>query len=124
MIEAWEMAAAASGSPVLQRIIRRYKPELAAGRTPSEMVSAHREFPRAFASLYHTGEISGTLDDALRRSHALFEDEGSRRMKQFIFGLAGVLVGAIMLMVAWSVVAFYVDLYGRQLNDAINFNGP
>jgi type II secretory pathway component PulF len=89
VIEAWEMAAAASGSPALRRAFARAKSSLQAGQQPSEIVSSHREFPSNFASLYHSGEISGTLDDALRRSHALFEEEGSRKMKQFIFGTAG-----------------------------------
>jgi type II secretory pathway component PulF len=121
IIEAWELAAAASGSPALRRIVSRYKPELLNGRTPSEMVSAHREFPTTFASLYHTGEISGTLDDALKRSHALFEEEGSRKTKQFVFGLAGALVGCVMLMAAWNIIRFYVG-YFQQINDAINMN--
>ena len=85
------------------------------------MVSAHREFPSAFASLYHSGEISGTLDEALRRSYLMFHEEGSRKMKQFVFGLAGLLVGCVMLMVAWNVVRFYMG-YFQQMNDAINMN--
>jgi type II secretory pathway component PulF len=123
MIEAWDLAAAASGSPALRRVVRRHKPEMLNGRTPSEMVSSTREFPTAFASLYHTGEISGTLDDALKRSHAIFEEEGSRKMKQFVFGLAGVLVGCVMLMAAWNIIRFYLG-YFQQINDAINMNGP
>ena len=121
MIEAWEMAAAASGSPAMRRVVERFKTQLLNGRTPSEMVSAHREFPAAFAALYHTGEISGSLDDSLRRSHAMFEEEGGRQMKQFVFGLAGVLVGGVMLMAAWQIISFYVN-YFRQIDDAINMN--
>jgi hypothetical protein len=85
------------------------------------MVSSHREFPTTFASLYHSGEISGTLDDALRRSHTLFEEEGSRKMKQFVFGLAGALVGCVMLLAAWQIISFWLG-YFRQINDAINMN--
>ena len=121
MIESWEMAAAASGSPTLRRVVATSKTGLINGTTPSEMVSAHREFPTAFASLYHTGEISGTLDDALRRSHVMFEEEGSRKMKQFIFAAAGVLVGAVMLLAAWQIIGFYLG-YFQQVNDAINMN--
>jgi len=121
MIESWEMAAAASGSPALRRVVERFRPELEAGRLPSEMVSASREFPSAFAALYHSGEISGTLDDALRRSHVMFEEEGSRKTKQFVFALAGALVGAVMLMVAWNVIKFWLG-YFQQINDAIDMN--
>ncbi len=121
IIEAWEMAAAASGSPALQNIVASSKQSLFDGRTPSEMVSAHPEFPPAFAALYHTGEITGSLDESLRRSHVLFEEDGGRQMKQFVFGLAGVLVGGVMLMAAWQIISFYLG-YFRQINDAINMN--
>ena len=121
VIEAWETAAAASGSPALRRGVASWKPELMAGRTPSEMVSSHREFPYTFASLYYSGEISGTLDDALRRSHTLHHEEGSRKMKQFVFAFAGALVACVMLMAAWNIIAFYLG-YFQQVNDAINMN--
>jgi type II secretory pathway component PulF len=121
IIEAWERAAAASGSPALRRVVARAKPDLEAGRTPAEMISGSREFPGAFAALYSSGEVSGQLDDALRRSHALFDDEGSRRMRQFILGLAGALVAGVMLFAAWNIIRFYVG-YFQQVNDAINMN--
>ena len=121
IIEAWEMAAAASGSPALRRVVAKCKPHLLNGRTPSEMVSAHAEFPRSFASLYHSGEISGTLDDSLRRSRVMFEEDGGRQMRMFIFGLAGALVGCVMLYAAWSIISFYLG-YFQQVNDAINMN--
>jgi type IV pilus assembly protein PilC len=121
MIEAWEIAAAASGSPVLRRVVRTEAPRMVAGSPPSEIVSARREFPPAFASLYHSGEISGTLDDAMRRSYVLFHEEGSRKLKQFVFGLAGALVGCVMLMVAYNIIMFYVR-YFQQIGDAINMN--
>ena len=121
MIEAWEIAAAASGSPALRRVVQRSRTHLLNGRTPSEMVSANREFPPAFAALYHSGEISGSLDDSLRRSHAMFEEDGGRQMKQFVFGLAGVFVAGVMLMAAWQIISFYMG-YFQQINDAINMN--
>jgi type II secretory pathway component PulF len=121
MIEAWEIAAAASGSPILRRLVARETPRMMAGSPPSEIVSSHREFPSAFASLYHSGEISGTLDDALRRSYAYFHEEGSRKLKQFVFGLAGLLVACVMLMVAFNIISFYLG-YFKQIGDAINMN--
>ena len=121
IIESWEMAAAACGSPALRRIVAKSKPHLLNGLTPSEMVSSHRAFPTTFASLYHSGEISGTLDDSLRRSRIIFEEDGGRQMKQFVFGLAGALVGCVMLMAAWNIISFYLG-YFQQVNDAINMN--
>lgn len=121
MIEAWTIAAAASGSPALRRVVANETPRMLSGSPPSDIIRAHREFPPAFVSLYHTGEVSGTLDDALRRSYALFQEEGSRGLKQFVFGLAGVLVGGVMLLIAFNVIRFYVG-YFQQIGDAINMN--
>jgi type II secretory pathway component PulF len=121
VIESWEIAAAASGSPALVCVVAKSRNDLLNGRTPGEMVRTHREFPNAFAALYQSGEISGTLDDSLRRSHAMFEEDGSRQMKQFVFGLAGVLFGGVMLMAAWNIIQFYLG-YFQQIDDAINMN--
>jgi len=111
MIESWELAAAASGSPALRRIVTNSKSQMLNGRTPSEMVSSHRAFPSAFAALYHSGEISGTLDQSLKRAAVLHEEDGSRQMKTFIFGLAGALFGCVMLFAAWNIIAFYAGYF-------------
>jgi type II secretory pathway component PulF len=111
VIESWEIAAAASGSPALRRVVAKSRNDLLSGKTPGEMVRMNSEFPNAFAALYQSGEISGTLDDSLRRSHIMFEEDGSRQMKQFVFGLAGVLFGCVMLYAAWSIIMFYVGYF-------------
>jgi type II secretory pathway component PulF len=111
MIESWELAAAASGSPALRRVVTNFKPQMLNGRTPSEMVSSHREFPSSFATLYHSGEISGTLDQSLKRAAVFHEEDGSRQMKTFIFGFAGVLYGCVMLLAAWQIIAFYARYF-------------
>jgi len=81
IIEAWEMAAKASGSPGIQRTVESWKPELREGRTPAEMVSsAPHQFPELFASQYHSGEISGTLEEALRALHRYYQAEGSQNL--------------------------------------------
>ncbi|HMJ91492.1 MAG TPA: type II secretion system F family protein [Candidatus Acidoferrum sp.] len=121
IIEAWELAAAASGSPALRRVVANAKPHWINGQMPGETIASRPEFPSSFASLYQTGEISGQLDDALRRCHVLYQDEGSRKLKKFIFSLAGLLVGAVMLMIAFNIIKFYMG-YFQQINDAINMN--
>lgn len=119
IIEAWELAAAASGSPALRRVVADAKPHWQSGQQPSETISSRHEFPTAFASLYQTGEISGQLDDALRRCHTLYQDEGSRKLKTFILGFAGILVGLVFAMVAFQIVRFWMG-YFQQINNAIN----
>jgi type II secretory pathway component PulF len=118
MIEGWELAAAASASPALLRVVRAAKPQLAAGTTPAEMIFASTEFPAEFAQMYSTGEISGKLDESLKRARVFFQEEGSRKLKQFVFGSTGVLIFAIMLLVAWQIISFYLG-YFRQIQDAV-----
>jgi type II secretory pathway component PulF len=121
MIEAWNIAAAASGSPALRRLVADETPRMLSGSPPSDILRSRREFPPAFVSLYSTGETSGTLDDALRRSYALFQEEGSRGLKQFVFGLAGMFVAGLMFLVAFNIIRFYVG-YFQQIGDAINLS--
>ena len=80
IIEGWELAAAASGSPALRRTVMAWRPLLKAGRTPAELVRSSSDFPDLFINQYATGEISGTLDDTLRRMQAYYQEEGSRKL--------------------------------------------
>ncbi len=120
IITGWELAATASGSPALRRTVVSWKQPLAEGSTPSELVSGARVFPELFASLYHTGEVTGQLDETLKRLHVLYQDEGSRKLRAvaqwsprlFYFGILGV--------VGWKIVSYYTG-YFAEINRAINF---
>ena len=117
IIEAWEMAAAASGSPAIYRAVLAWKPQVVAGQTPSEAVNAApRQFPELFANLYHTGEVSGQLDESLRRLRIYYQEEGTSKLhllavwvpKLIYFGVAG--------LVAFKVISFYTGYFG-ELNE-------
>jgi type II secretory pathway component PulF len=118
IIEAWELAATASGSPALYRTVMSWKPELAAGRTPSEMVSESRQFPEVFANLYHSGEISGQLDESLRRLHDYYQEEGTRKMRFISQWVPKIIYLAVALMIAFRVVSFYIG-YFNEVKKAI-----
>jgi len=120
IIEAWELAAAASGSPALRRAVLAWKPEVLAGLTPAEAVNRSREFPELFANLYHTGEISGQLDQTLIRLRHLYQEEGSRKLRAVAEWAPKVLYFGIALMIAWRVISFWTN-YFSKISDAINF---
>src|SRR6185295_240835 len=82
IIDAWELAASASGSPALRRAVLAWKPRVLAGAPPSLVVHDCAEFPELFSNLYHTGEISGKLDESLDRLNAFYREEGSRKLRQ------------------------------------------
>jgi type IV pilus assembly protein PilC len=120
IIEAWEHAAAASGSPALRRTVTAWKPNLLAGQTPSEMVNSSPLFPEVFAGQYAAGEISGTLDETLGRLHTYYLEEGGRKLRAFAMWTPKLFYLAIALVIAWKVVSFWSG-YFKQVQDAGGF---
>jgi type II secretory pathway component PulF len=120
VIQAWELAAAASGSPSLRRTVVRWRPQVDAGQTPSEVVRASREFPPLFANQYATGEISGKLDETLRGLHCYFQEEGSRKLHALARWTPRAVYLIIMLAIAYRIVRFWAD-YFQQVGAAGGF---
>jgi len=118
ILEAWQLAAAASGSPALRRAIAGWQPRLAAGITPADALASTSEFPDLFTSMYRTGEYSGKLDDTLRRLHALYLDEGQRKFKALAEWLPKIAYLFVAGMIAWRVVSFWSG-YFKQIGDVM-----
>jgi type II secretory pathway component PulF len=116
VIEAWEVASAASGSPALQRRVDSWVPRWRAGETPGEVLATARGVPDFFASLYRTGETSGGLDEELRHLHGYYVESATRKLRMVVYGLSGLVYVAVMLLVAWRVIAFWLG-YFRQINE-------
>jgi general secretion pathway protein F/type IV pilus assembly protein PilC len=114
IVEAWEMAAAASGSPALQRTVASWRPKLLnEGQTPAELVKASPLFPELFGNLYTSGEVSGQLDETLKRLHKYYQDDGSRKSdalsKWVPMGFYFIVVG----FVAYKIIHYYVGYFGQ-----------
>ncbi len=120
VIEAWELAATASGSPALRRTVLAWRPLVNAGQTPAEVVSASTRFPEMFANQYNTGEVSGTLDDTLRRLHNYYQQEGSRKLHAVAQWTPRAVYFLIMMMIAVYVVRFWTG-YFKQIGDVMKF---
>jgi type IV pilus assembly protein PilC len=119
IIGAWDLAATASGSPAIRRVVETWKMPLEQGSTPSELLSKSREFPDIFSNLYHTGEVSGQLDQTLGRLHTLYQEEGLRKMHIVAQWTPRLIYFGILLIVAWRIISFYMG-YFSQLNDIMN----
>ena len=117
IIEAWEMAAQSSGSPALRRTVSGWRKQFENGVTPSETVNASSLFPETFASLYHTGEVSGTLDDTLRRLHRYYLEEGSRKLKALCQWFPRGVYLIIVFLIAYRIVSFWTG-YFQQVQGA------
>lgn len=113
IIEAWELAARASGSIALQRLVLSWNPMLRAGKTPSEMLQSSRKFPDLFTSQYSAGEISGRLDETLERLRDYYQEDGSQKVQTLA---QWVPLGIYLLVLIGGgafVVWFWVTYYGK-----------
>jgi type II secretory pathway component PulF len=107
IVEAWELAAAASGSPALRKVVLGWKPRVQAGETPAEVVGDSGFFPHLFVQQYATGELTGKLDETLRRMHQYYQEEGTQRLRAFTQWTPKLIYLGVMLMIAWRVVQFW-----------------
>ena len=113
IIDGWQLAADASGSPALRRAVLSWKPRIQAGETPGEMVSNSSAFPELFSNLYNTGEISGQLDDSLRRLHRYYEEESARLLQSFIRWFSLLVYLLIASAIGYQIISFWKNYYGN-----------
>jgi type II secretory pathway component PulF len=119
IIEAWDMAAAASGSFVIQRAVAAWRPQVVAGLTPADAVSRSPVFPEMFRNLYHSGEVSGQLDESLRRLYEYYMEEGTRKLHLVAQWVPRGIYLIVAGLVGYKVITFYTG-YFNQIN-AIGF---
>lgn len=118
IMEAWELAAPACGSPALQRTIRSWKQELQSGATPAELVANSRAFPDLFANLYRTGEVTGTLDGALGKLHQLYQADAERQFQAMADWTPRLIYFGVVILVGYKVITFWAG-YFNQLSDVM-----
>jgi type II secretory pathway component PulF len=111
IVKAWPTAAAASGSPELKWQVSKWGPQLESGHTPAELVSQTKYFPEMFKNLYHTGEVSGRLDESLNRLQIYFQEEGLRKLHAFIRLVNGILYTLLVARVLIAVAGFYIGYF-------------
>jgi type IV pilus assembly protein PilC len=120
IIEAWELAANASGSPAIRRTVHHWRPKLESGQTPGELLSTSSVFPDLFSNLYATGEVSGQLDETLNRLHRHYQEEGSRKLHLVARWAPMLVYFGVVLVIAYQVVSFWTGYY-RNIGDVLNF---
>jgi len=114
IFKSWELAGAASGSPQLRREVDSWRMRLEGGVTPAELINQSHCFPEMFANLYHTAELDGRIDEALHRLQMYYQEEGFRALRLFTRMMNGTIYGFLVLVVAYTVVTFYIG-YFKQM---------
>jgi type II secretory pathway component PulF len=118
ILQAWELAADASGSPALRRAVTAWQPQLAAGRTPGDLIEESGAFPHLFATHYKTGEVSGSLDQSIGHLHQIYFEEGTNRFRTLARWVPRIVYLAVVFMVAWRILQFWFG-YFAQIQNAI-----
>jgi type II secretory pathway component PulF len=96
----------------LHRIVLSWQPQLAAGRTPADLVNESRRFPEMFSNFYASGEISGKLDDSLRKLRQYYLEEGERKLQTLANLTPKVVYLIILICIAFAIIKFYLGIYG------------
>ncbi len=73
-----------------------------------------------FANLYASGEVSGKLDETLRRLYAHYQEEGARKLHAFAQWTPRLVYLLVAGVIAYKVITFYLG-YFQQINDVSHF---
>lgn len=118
--EAWPMAARASGSCLLERTVETWREPLRSGLTPAQLVESSGLFPDHFASSYSTGEVSGRLEEQLRRLTRMHEEEGFRKLRIVSQWSPRLFYGLVSIWIAFQILAMaggYVATLNQLLSE-------
>jgi type IV pilus assembly protein PilC len=118
--KAWSLSADASGSPKLQRVVGPFISQIEGGRTPGELLDGAGFFPDVFVSLFTSGEVSGQIDENLKRLRIYYQDEGFGKMKQFSVWFPRMIYFGIMGYIVYTILSFYSGYYDSVF-DATEF---
>ena len=97
----------------MMREVAAWPSDFGQGRTPAELLRESRVFPELFANLYHSGEISGSLDDTLRRLDHYYTEEGTRSLRAAAQWFPRILYGIIAGYIAWRVISFWTGYFNQ-----------
>lgn len=119
IIEAWPIAAEASASPRIKRAVAGWKPLFADGHTPAELLADNRVFPGIFTNFYSSGEVSGRLDESMKRLHTYYQEEGTRKMEMIAQWTPRIIYGIVAGIIAYKIIGFYSN-YFQQIGNLTN----
>jgi type II secretory pathway component PulF len=113
IIQAWDLAANASGSLAVRRAVAAMKPGVVAGGTPAEAIRSHSIFPDMFSNLYASGEVSGKLDETLRRLYSHYQEEGTHKLQMFAQWLPRLIYFLVAGMIAYKIIQFWTGYFNQ-----------
>lgn len=116
VLKAWELAAAASGSPAVGRATEKALHGMSAGETPGEAIGRTGVFPGKFVSVYRSGEVGGRLDQSLNYLCRDYTDEASRLYRQIAEWTPRLIGLLIAVLIGYFVITFWLGYFGGMLD--------
>ncbi len=107
ILSAIRRSAGASGSALFERGAGQAVTAVQAGQALGAAIAGTRAFPEGIDRAFQIGETSGRLDEEMTRQSRRFSEQFDRRINLLSGALTKVIVLAVMLALAWKIIAFY-----------------
>jgi len=111
LLQALEVTGKATGNEFFHRVILHSMEEVRLGEQVSTVFGSLRFFPPIFISMARAGEESAELGMMLGKLAAMYETEVTIFLQKFVQLLEPLLVGAIGLVVGFTILAVFLPLY-------------
>lgn len=98
-------------SPVLAQAIEEAKKEVMGGRALSAALRASGFFPELALDMVEVGETTGALPSMLESLAEFFEEDVNIDLSTLVALIDPLMIGAIALIVAFVLIAFYLPLF-------------
>lgn len=118
VLDSLELAGAASGSPVLHRLVSEAGLEVASGETLSSSLAGTRYFGHTFCWMLSTGEQRGQTEEALESLAGSYEREAALYDRTWGTFLAPVIIVGLGITVGFLVISLYLPIF--TLGDSIS----
>lgn len=113
IINCWDIASTSTGSAAINHAVQRNLPRMNAGVTPAEALQNMTVFPELFRNLYTSGEVSGSLDQALKRLYDYYQEQASNKFRAFGQWTPKIIFLFIAIAIGWQIISFYTNYFGQ-----------
>ncbi|HSI08751.1 MAG: type II secretion system F family protein [Rariglobus sp.] len=110
---AWLTAGGLARSPRIAAAAQTIHTRIEHGEAPGPHLLGTQAFPPEFVARYQTGETTGSLDNVLLALATDHQATANRHLTAATMLYPAVLFGCVALMVAWIVLSFAMQYYGK-----------
>ena len=111
MTQALETAASASGSPLLENIVKQAISQIQEGSNVSEPLEASGFFPPTMIQMIRVGEETGALPELLSRVSVFYEEEAALLSKNLTSMLEPLLIIFVGILIAVMLIGLYLPIF-------------